>query len=372
MNSDIKTFKICHLTSVHKADDIRIFLKECCSLAKKNSTVFLIAPNAKTGDDNGVHVIGVKNGNENRLLRMTFTVWSVLKSAFKCNADIYHLHDPELLPAGLLLKIKGKKVIYDVHEDVPRQILDKYWIHKYIRFFISFFFELFENKAAARLNFIVTATPYIQKRFLKVNQNTENINNYPFINELETHASWKNKKREICYVGGITDIRGISPLIDAIDEVDNLILNLAGEYSPLSFKDQLKNKNGWKKVNEFGFVSRKVTSEIMAKSKAGIVTFLPMANHVNAQPNKIFEYMAAGIPVVASHFPLWKEIVEKNNCGICVDPLDSKKISEAINYILDHDKEAELMGKNGKLAVESKYNWAIEEKKLYAVYNQLS
>jgi glycosyltransferase involved in cell wall biosynthesis len=109
----------------------------------------------------------------------------------------------------------------------------------------------------------------------------------------------------------------------------------------------------------------------MGQSKAGVVTFLPAPNHIDSQPNKMFEYMSAGLPIITSNFPLWKEIVEGNSCGICVNPLESKEIAEAIEYIVSHPKGAEQMGQNGKRAVLEKYNWQVEEKKLFEVYEEL-
>jgi glycosyltransferase involved in cell wall biosynthesis len=85
----------------------------------------------------------------------------------------------------------------------------------------------------------------------------------------------------------------------------------------------------------------------------------------------MFEYMSAGLPVIASNFPLWKEIVEGNKCGICVDPMDPKAIASAIQWMIDHPEEAEEMGKNGRRAVETKYNWANESKKLVGLYQRL-
>jgi glycosyltransferase involved in cell wall biosynthesis len=137
-------------------------------------------------------------------------------------------------------------------------------------------------------------------------------------------------------------------------------------------KDEIYNETKMKNVNYKGWVDRKTMREVLKKSKAGLVTFLPLPNHVSAQPNKIFEYMSAGIPVIASNFDLWREIIEGNSCGICVNPENPTEIAQAINYLIANDKEAQKMGENGKRAVVEKYNWTIEKKKLFNVYhNQL-
>lgn len=94
-------------------------------------------------------------------------------------------------------------------------------------------------------------------------------------------------------------------------------------------------------------------------------------NYLDSLPIKMFEYMSAGIPVVASNFPLWKEIIEKNRCGVCVDPLSPKDIAKAINFIVQNPQIAQKMGENGKRAILEKYNWQIEEQKLFNIYEGL-
>ena len=332
---------------------------------------FLVAANCKDEVKNGVNIIGAKASVSGRFTRMLNTSRIVYEKALSLDADIYHFHDPELLPYGLKLKRKGKKVIYDAHEDVPKQILGKYWINKYLRKMVAITFRAYENYIAKRLDYILTATPFIRDRFIKVNPACTDINNYPLLSELSSETDWKKKKNEICYIGGISVIRGINQVIDAMENIEGVRLNLAGNFSPESLRDEIISKAAWKKVIEHGYVGRSETIKIMEESKVGVVTFLPLPNHVDAQPNKMFEYMSAAIPVLGSNFPLWQEIIEKNNCGLCVDPESPKAISDAVMSLLKDDSRAEQMGKNGRKAVIEKYNWTAEEKKLIGIYNNL-
>ncbi len=148
----------------------------------------------------------------------------------------------------------------------------------------------------------------------------------------------------------------------------NATLLLAGKFIPESLRNETTKLAGWEQVNEFGHVSREEVQQILARGMAGLVTLHPIINYKDALPVKMFEYMAAGIPVIASDFPLWREIVEGNECGICVDPLDEKQIAEAIQYLVDHPEEAKRMGDNGRRAIEQKYSWEMEAKKLIAMY----
>ncbi|WP_341301630.1 glycosyltransferase family 4 protein [Lysinibacillus sp. FSL H8-0500] len=360
--------KICHLTSVHQVDDTRIFIKECSSLAEFGHEVYLVAPNTVNTRKNNVTIIGIQRENKGRINRIIDTTKKVYEQALLIDADIYHFHDPELIPVGIKLSKKGKKVIYDVHEDVPRDILSKDWIPKIFRKFISFIFEQYEKRVARKFNAIVTATPFINERFKKINTNTYNINNYPLLDELVSVGNLVSTEKEyIGYVGGLSSIRGINEIVEAAQD----ILCKVAFVGPLD--EQLKQKvANSKNVEYFGVLNREEVRDFLAKCSAGLVTFLPEPNHINAQPNKMFEYMSAGIPVISSNFPLWKNIIESNNCGICVDPTNPDEIAEAINWIYNNPDEANNMGKNGRSAVEQKYNWKVEEKKLINLYQKLS
>jgi glycosyltransferase involved in cell wall biosynthesis len=217
---------------------------------------------------------------------------------------------------------------------------------------------------------IITATSTIKDKFAKINTKSFDINNYPILNELKTNKNW-DKKNEICYIGGISEARGIKQNIDALAILGHTHLNLAGNYIPESLKQDITKLNGWKYVNEFGFVDRKQVKKILSDSFIGLVTLLPTPNHLESLPIKMFEYMSASIPVIASNFPLWEKIVNENQCGICVDPEKPDEIAKAIKYLFENPEKAKEMGENGRLAVENKFNWQNEEKKLFTIYSEL-
>ena len=370
VNQEPEKLKIVHLTSAHNDRDVRIFLKECRSLARNypSAEIHLILAGVEERLEDGVHIHSVPKRTGNILTRMWRTVNQVHKKALSLNGDIYHIHDPELLRIAFRLKRGGKKVIYDAHEDLPRQISGKSYLP--VKGLIAFLTEIIEDFVSARLTGVLAATPFIAERFKKINPNTIDINNFPLESEIEFIAETGiQKENNVCFIGGISPIRGTKELVDAMAFTD-CQLALAGEI-PSDFRTTLIESAGWENVHELGFVDRNTSMLIKQKAIAGIVTFLPFPNHVNAQPNKIFEYMAAGLPVIGSNFPMWRDLLEKNKCGICVDPADPKAIAKAITYLKTHPEEAKAMGENGKRLVQETYNWKAEEKKLFEFYQAL-
>ena len=364
--------KIAHLTSVHSRYDIRIFRKQCRTLAQAGHEVCLIVADGK-GDEvkDGVRIIdvGKLSGRLNRIFRTTRKVHD---RALALQADIYQLHDPELIPVGVRLKKHGKKVIFDSHEDVPKQLLSKPYLHPLARRIVAGVFSGYEKYACRKLDAILTATPHIRDKFKNINKNVLDVNNFPMLGELDAMVPWTHKKNEVCYVGGITSIRGIREVINSLALVKTgARLNLVGRFSEPDVEREAKTLRGWQAVNEHGQLDREEVRDVLGSSLAGLVTFHPLPNHIDAQPNKMFEYMSSGIPVIASYFPLWREIIEGSNCGLCVDPLQPTAIAEAIDYLVSHPEEAAALGRNGQRAVNERYNWDLEGRKLLQFYTEL-
>ncbi|POY35884.1 glycosyl transferase [Solitalea longa] len=364
--------KVCHLTSVHKRYDPRIYYKECRSLAKAGYKVHLIVADGlgdETKDGVNFNDVGASKGRFNRFVSTSMKIY---KKAKEINAEIYHLHDPELLPVGYMLARKGKKVVYDAHEDVPVQIKAKAYINPLIKQPLSSSVKIVEDYIVKNIAGVITATPYIRDRFLPLNKNSVDVCNYPLINGTSiVKTKWELKNDSICYVGGISEVRGIKQMVEAMKYLNGYKLNLGGEFETDQLREETVKIEGWSKVNELGFLNRDKVGAILAESKIGIVTLQPIKNYVDAMPVKMFEYMLAGLPVVASNFPLYKEILESNKCGICVDPTDPKQIADAISFLLENQEQALQMGDNGYEAVLNKYNWASEEIKVLNLYDKL-
>jgi glycosyltransferase involved in cell wall biosynthesis len=303
---------------------------------------------------------------------MLRTTARVLAAARALDADVYQLHDPELIPVGLRLKRLGKKVIFDAHEDVPAQLISKPYLGNVSGQLLSRSFGAYERYACRRFDGVIAATPIIRDKFLRINAATVDINNFPLLREFDAPAGWADKAPEVCYVGGISAIRGIRELVRACALLRSPArLVLAGAFTEPALEAEVTALPGWERVVPHGHLDRAGVRRVLSRAVAGLVTLHPTANHLQAQPVKMFEYMAAGIPVIASRFPLLREVVEGHSCGVCVDPGDPAAIAAAIDQFVLHPELARRMGENGRRAVLDRYNWMPEARKLVDFYAQL-
>ena len=366
--------KVCILTSVHQVFDVRIFHKEAKSLAKAGYDVALIAQHGKDEVVDGIKIIAIPKPH-NRFSRMLMTGIRILISAFKQKADIYHFHDPELIPVGVVLKLLGKKVIYDVHENLPEQIMGKHYIPFWMRRPIAILVQFIEQIASTVFNYIFVATDSIEKNFDR-HKSAITIRNFPILNSSKTHTingDSNTHNHVLIYTGGLTEERGITNVINSLEYIDcDLELILLGEFETKVYGDKVRSLKGFNKVRYLGKLDFIEIDKYYNQANIGVVCLQPIGRYKISLPTKLFEYMEAGLPVIASDFPLWKKIINGSRCGISVDPSNPHEISDAIKYLIEHPGKAKEMGENGRRAVLEKYNWAKESKKLLAVYKALS
>lgn len=367
--------RIAHLTTAHPRFDVRIFHKECRSLANHGYQVDLyVADGQGNAQCNGVSIIDVgrSSGRINRMLGKTWAAWNAVR---KTNACIIHIHDPELLPVVLALKCMGRHVIYDAHEDVPRQILSKPWIKPWIRHMIAWPFERLENFVARRCAIVVGATPHIAERYAAQGIRSIDVNNYPIPGELSDPPASAGQTdgpaadaRTVCYIGGITRMRGAVEMLKALAKSDARMI-LAGPMESDELHAELAAMPAWNRVDYRGVLDRAAIRNVLHESQLGLVLLHPVPNYLDALPVKMFEYMAAGLPVLASDFPLWRGILDTSAAGTCVDPLDTDRIAQAIDSMLDLPAaEKQRMRNACRVAVRDSYNWKNEEAKLVSAY----
>lgn len=351
------------MTTVHRYNDIRIFEKECKTLRESGFDVTLICTNSNIHELENIKIQSIKA--RGRFNRMFFLQYKLLAKALSGKHDIYHFHDPELIVSGLILKLLGKTVVYDVHEDVPLQILRKGYIPGLVKKPLSKIVNLIEKNSSRFFDLVICATPDIEEKFKVFNKKTVTIRNLP--KQEMFQRGDEGIRTGVCYAGGIGEVRGLSTMLKAC-EIADVPLNLAGPSN-----SELEPYLGVHYYLDYHGVLNKVeVNEMYNKSIAGLVVLSYIEAFRKSLPVKMFEYMSAGIPVICSDFPIWRSIIEKHNCGICVDPNDPIAVSEAINFLVDNPSKASEMGRNGRKAIENEFNWKLESDKLIESYKSLT
>jgi glycosyltransferase involved in cell wall biosynthesis len=364
--------RIVHLTSAHQPLDPRIFQKECRSAVEAGHEVVFVAPHDRDEMIDGVRIRAVPR-HRGRRARMTRTIWRVYRAALAEDADLFQFHDPDLIPVGLLLKLRGRRVVYDVHEDVPLDILSKEWIRPRLQVLVARGAAAAEAIGGRVLDGIVAATPAIARRFPA--EKTALVQNFARIEDLPTAALRPYDERPgiVAYVGVIAASRGAREMVQAMALMPaslDLRLALAGDIRPPALETELQQIVGRERVDCLGWQSRSAVGALLGRSRVGLLLLHPLSNYLESQPIKLFEYMLAGVPVVASDFPLLRRIVEGAGCGLLVDPLDPAAIAAAIRWLVEHPREAESMGKRGQEVARARYNWASEARTLLAFYEE--
>ena len=362
--------RIAHLTSAHPRGDVRVYHKMCRTLAAAGHEVSLIVADG-LGDDvmDGVRVFdaGAPAGRADRVMRAPRRIRDL---ATALHPDICHLHDPELLPAGLALKKAGFRVIFDSHEDVAKQIMSKHYLPMPLRRPAGVLWKEFvEDRICSQLDGVVAATPAIGERFTDVARRLAVVRNYPLLTEFPRVATRTSTGRVVCYLGAISTTRGLLELVDAVGLArgqPNLLL--AGSCREPGLLEIARGRPFWSQVQEFGSLDRVGVAQLLGRAAVGMVTLHPTPNHLESLPIKMFEYMAAGLPVIASDFPVWRDIVDRFQCGLLVDPLDSASIARAIDCLLDDPATAQAMGERGRRAIETELNWESEAAVLSEFY----
>lgn len=362
--------KIVHLTSVHKMLDPRIFLKECLTLKKNGYNVTIVAPYDRDVCIEGVNIKAVKRP-QNRFMRLTKTICDVYKIARHEQADLYHFHDPELMIVGLLLKCEGKKIIYDIHEDVPNLILEKEWIGPFFfRKIISIVMAAFEKISSHLFNAIVTVTPEIADRFSS--EKTIILRNYvslSYIEKINSHPIRKNKP-VVIFHGTISRTRGIKEMIQSVGQLKGRVeLWLFGNWNNDVLKNECASVEGWQYTRYFGKKNITDIYSYLKLADIGLHILYNLPHYKGGSATKAFEYMACSIPFITTDNPRNRETY--GDCALYVNPMDISDIKEKMIKLLNDEEMRKEMGQKGRRLAETKYSWEIESEKLLNLYKRV-
>jgi len=353
---------------VHVAGDTRIAHKECRSLLEAGYQVTLI-----TASDAEVPVPGLTVRRlpvpSGRVHRFTVTAWRALITALRERADLVHVHDPELIPTALLLKALGRRVVYDAHEHLPRQIMSKKWIPALLRVPIAHVAGAIESIADCCLDGIVVANPSTAPRFRP--EHTALVQNFARVRADDDLPLLAERGLTVVYVGGLSEHRGLHKMLDALralrrPEVTLLLIGPMETPLPDAALNGIRDQ-----VDIRGRLHRQEVDALLRDARIGLSTLQPIPNYISNYPTKLFEYMAAGMPVIASDFPLYRAVVDEAGCGLLVDPTSPEAIADAIAFLLDHPDDAQAMADRGRAAVLDRYSWDVAKQALLRLYAQI-
>jgi len=309
-----------------------------------------------------------------RWTRMTRTAWKVINIALAEKPAIFHIHDPELLPWARLLRFLNKIVVYDMHENFPKQLLTKPWIPRTIRPLLSFLFKNLERLFLTGISVVYAEAsyppnyPWVDKCVVVLNM--------PLTEQLLKLSETKYSRPTLGYIGVVERARGSEATLEVLSCLRNegLIVDLEcigpiEESHERKLRELIQKFN--LKVELRGYVDSITGCRIISRCHIGLAVLHPIPNYLESYPTKMFEYMALGIPVVVSNFPLYKQVVDTYRCGLCVDPVNPQEIAKGVRWLIEHPEEAEMMGKRGRSAVLEKFNWKNESTKLLTFYQGL-
>jgi glycosyltransferase involved in cell wall biosynthesis len=375
LSSKGRRVKVVQLATAHPAFDVRIFDKHCRTLVAAGYEVVYITAHDRTESRDGVTVKGVPRARR-RLDRLTRVLPRVIRAAFREGADVYHFHDVELILAGYLLKLSGKKVIYDVHEHYPADIVrEKPYLPRWIRQALAASVAGAEWLAGRWFDGTVAATGVIGARFPR--DTTIVVRNYPRIEELQTGVlgrPYADREPIALFTGGLTPTRcsaEIYAVSDALRDIPGYTAVVVGRPDSARYAETLSATRGSDRVRYEGIVPMARVRQLLGDARVGLLLNQPRADFVDLATNKLFEYMAAGLPVVSTDIPFWRKVVEETGCGIVVHRADPVQLAGAVRWLIEHPAEAEAMGQRGKRAAEERYDWTSEAATLLGLYDRV-
>jgi len=371
--------KICHVCSAHNLDDARVFHKECRTLAEAGYEVHLIASAGKLArpPENGIIFHPLKTC-QSRLERMGRRN-KVADMAAQIKADLYHVHEPELL-GPMLRKANGTPVVFDIHESYLDVLSHRSWIPNLVRPVVKWLWDRSEKRLIKHCRALVTATDHIAGRYRPMHSNVIVVRNFPdFSQKLFDENVSKREGTTCVFAGGLTPDRNIENTVLALGilkrrgVVSNLVL--AGDWSSQEFERTVsivaEEQGVAEQVLYMGKLSREDALKLQASASIGLVNILPIPNSIHSLPVKMFECMALGLPLIYSNFPTFRQYVGQCGAGIEVDPAQPEHIANALQQLIQDPGLARQLGEAGKRAVQKQFNWKNERVKLLELYSEI-
>jgi len=374
-----KVFKVCHVCSGHSSDDSRVLHRECRSLAEAGYEVHLIAADTSSKSYKSGNVIIHPLPRCASSIRRMSRRWAVADIAARISADLYHVHEPELL-GPVLNRVGDTPVIYDVHESYMDLLGHRSWIPKPIRPLTRALWEILEPRLVKKCRAIIAVAEPIAERYSRIHGCVEIIRNFPDLSREEFNSVPSHDRKQACvFAGTLGPDRNLTNIVRAIGVLRKrgvaLSLWLAGRWESAEYEHAI-----WKlaaeegvadQVHFSGHLLHKDTLALESRASIGLVIYMSFGYIRKTLPIKLFECMAIGLPVIYSNFPLLQSYVGAYGMGMAVDPESPKEIADAMEYMVKSPQIAWQMGQKGRLAFTEKFNWSSERDRLLALYSDI-
>lgn len=365
MNASATLRRIAVISTVHDTYDTRIFYKQVDSLRRHYQVTYLTPLQGASTEDWIVPLYKSRS----KLGRLR-THLSLLGRLPAVKADLYLLHDPELLPLGILLAWCGKKVVWDMHEDTYHDIQTKHYLPRPARTLAAWAYRFFQSLAYRTCSGFLLAEDAYGKYFPQ-SRRVCVVHNYPMLERLNGVGELAQQRETLVYIGSISTNRGVYQLLEIVarlkDRIPSVRLLLIGP-----FTDEALERSVRARVRELGIEDRVEIRgpmknieayPVVAQCGIGLALLLPEPNFTKSLPTKMFEYMALGLPVVVSDFPLWADIVNQHEAGAAVDSTNVEAAADAIYGLLADAQRYALCARNARAAAQQ-YSWETESRAL--------
>jgi len=357
--------RVCHITTVHPAKDARIFYRMCRGLAARRIEVVEIAP----GRFGAEPCLQPSEWNDaiakaSRPLRAVLA----LRAAVAEHAQVYHFHDPEFIPMALALKLlkPDSAVVYDVHEDYPSMMRDKYWLPPWLRPALSLGMRWANRVAGRWLDGIVVADPGVAAEFAAITPGKIFVYyNFPSLSLFGRPPAAQSKAEvDLIYVGGLSERAGIFVLFDALEILARSgikpTVRLAGytdgEEGLAAVNAALKRRGLCDQVAFHGRLPHDQVSDWLVTGRIGLVSLQAIPKFMKNIPSKMFEYWACGLPVLASDLPPARKFLVDGKNGYLFSPASAAQLSERISFMLSNPERCRSLGRAGQRTVRGEWN----------------
>lgn len=371
--------RVCILTTVHNCNDNRVYYKEVLSLKSLGYDVVYAAKEITDEIDKSIETVVIPQPKST--LRRIFGFYKAYKVVKKLGCEIVHFQDAELIPTGLLLKCFTKtKVIYDVHEDYPAQMLTKFYIKSIrVRKMLNRIMTILEKWAGKRFDAIITADASVYKHFPP--EKTTILYNFPSV-KLMTQADEKTgaveKKYDIIFPGSMAKFTAklfLDVMLESKKRGREIKCILISPFHFDGGKDWvIQTAKEYGVYENLTLMDRIPPYEVSYYMKASRIGLIPLPDTLKMRaniPTKMFEYMFFKLPVLTSDLPPCGRFMRKDEFGYLIKYDDVNAYVDLILNLLDHPDLIDLLGNTGRELVLTKYNWESEEKKLAEVYLKL-